>query len=126
MPTDEAFSFGVAAIATDGVDLDVNPPQPPALSGGEAEFRTTKTEAFVTKARVYQWSEAGSPTEEQCIGGVEAFGQAGTSVGFTDLKEGIWAFCVRTSEDRYAYVVLADEAATSAENSTSSASYFVW
>jgi hypothetical protein len=126
MPTDEAFSSGVVAIATEGIDLDSDPPQPPSVSGGDAEFRTTATAAFSTKARIYQWDEAGSPTEGQCVGGVDAMGAAGISVGFGDLKEGTWAFCLRTSEGRYAYIVIAGEAAASVADATSRASYFVW
>ena len=121
MPTDEPFSSGVVTAGTDGIDLDVVPAAPPAASGGEAEFRTTAADAFSTKATVYQWDEAGSPTEGQCTGGIGAEGQAGIAVGFGDLAGGGWAFCLRTSEGRYAYVAIGDGA-----DATVRVSYFVW
>jgi hypothetical protein len=129
MPTGAAFASGVVTITTDGVDLDLAPPESAAASGGDAEFHTSKTEAFATDPTikgVYQWAEYGAPTQDQCNAGVLASGDKSTSVSFADAKEGTWAFCIITSEGRDAYIVLDDGETLAAETVSAEASIFVW
>lgn len=111
LPGGAAFTEGRFEIGPNGIDLDRHPPEQGNLSTGDTEVQADPPEIldFRSTQEVFQWTQPGLPTQEQCHSAELRNGQQNPNVDLTTVQQTrrTARFCILTSEGRDAFMVIA-------------------
>jgi len=110
LPGGQAFTKGAFTISGGGIDLDRNPPESGNLPNTAPEIYAEYPTGlyFYNAQETAQWQQPGVPTQAECHHSELSNGQANLNFDLTSFQQsGQQArFCILTSEDRDAYVVI--------------------